>query len=249
MRVTPRLIPVLDVMNGRVVRAVGGRREQYHPIVCPHTGSHRPHDVAAARLRTTGANELYIADLDAITGKPSVARAVESVLKAWPVPTWLDAGIGRNLAVTDLLHFPTVRPVVGFETCFTPEVLRAAIAQACGRPLAFSIDLKDGRLLGRWRDWGLDGDRDVLILARRVVGAGVGTLIVIDLARVGTGSGPGTEPLLKAVRNEFPGVALIAGGGVKSRADVERLGEAGADAVLVASALHDGTLTSPRPAS
>lgn len=249
MRNPPRLIPVLDVMNDRVVRAVGGRREQYQPTVCPFTGSHRPYDVAGALLQMTGASELYVADLDAIAGKPRIARAVEGVLKVWPVPTWLDAGIGRKLAVTDLLRFPTVRPVVGFETCSTPEALGRAIAQSAGRPLAFSVDLLGGRLLGRWRDWGLDGDRDALTLARRAVDAGVRTLIVLDLARVGTGTGAGTEPLLRAIRNEFPEVELIAGGGVKTRADVERVGEAGANALLVASALHGGTLTSSRPVS
>jgi phosphoribosylformimino-5-aminoimidazole carboxamide ribotide isomerase len=249
MRNPPRLIPVLDVMNGRVVRAVGGRRDEYRSIVCPFTGSHRPYDVAGTLLQMTGANELYIADLDAILGRPRVARAVEGVLKVWPVPTWLDAGIGSKISVADLLRFPTVHPVVGFETCSTPGVLREAVAQSAGRPLAFSVDLKDGRLLGRWRDWGLDGDRDALGLARRAVDAGVRALIVLDLARVGTGTGAGTEPLLRAIRNEFPGVELIAGGGVKSLADVEGLGEAGADAVLVSSALHGGTLTPSRPTS
>ena len=75
---------------------------------------------------------------------------------------------------------------------------------------------------------------------------GVRALIVLDLARVGTGTGTGTEPLLRAIRDEFPGVDLIAGGGVRTWADVDRLSEAGASGVLVASAIHDGTLRVPR---
>jgi phosphoribosylformimino-5-aminoimidazole carboxamide ribotide isomerase len=244
-RTKPRLIPVLDVMNGRVVRAVGGLRERYQPILCPFTSSPKPFDIANALLQMTGANELYIADLDAITGKPHVSPAVQAVLEMWQVTTWLDAGIGRNDAL-DLPELPHLRPVVGSETCRAPEVLLDAIRTSGGRPVAFSIDLKRGRLLGNWRNWELEGDRDVMVLARRVVGMGVRTLIVLDLAHVGTGTGSGTEPLLKAIRNEFPDVELIAGGGVKTWADVDRLGEAGADAVLVASALHDGTLQRPR---
>jgi phosphoribosylformimino-5-aminoimidazole carboxamide ribotide isomerase len=89
----------------------------------------------------------------------------------------------------------------------------------------------------------------VLTLVRRVVAMGVGTLIVIDLARVGTGRGCGTENLLRAIRKGFPEVELIAGGGVRSWADVDRLGDAGADAVLIASALHDGRITYPPPTS
>lgn len=242
-RKSPRIIPVLDVMNGSAVRAVSGRREDYQPIVCPFTSSRKVYDVASALLQMAKANELYIADLDAIMGKASVSRAVQTTVEMWRVPTWLDAGIGRKLRVADLPNLPHVRPVVGSETCSTPDVLREALAEAGERPLAFSIDLKGGRLLGQWANWGLEGPQDALRLARRVVELGVRALIVLDLARVGTGTGTGTEPLLRAIRNEFPDVELIGGGGVRAREDIERLGEAGANGVLVASALHDGGLT------
>lgn len=237
----PRLIPVLDVMNGRAVRAVGGRREEYRPIACPFTSSHKAYDVANAILQIAKASELYVADLDAITGRCGASPAVRAVLENCPVTTWLDAGIGR----TDVLDFPPnahLRPVVGSETCRVPEVLLETLLEPLRRPVAFSIDLKAGRLLGNWQSWGLDGPHDALNLARRAVEVGAKALIVLDLARVGTGTGTGTEPLLRAIRDEFPDVDLIAGGGVRTRDDVERLGEAGATGVLVASALHDGTL-------
>ena len=240
----PRLIPVLDVMNGRVVRARGGVRENYRPIACPFSGSREPVDVARAVLKLASANELYIADLDAITGKSPVSRATCDILSACEVPTWLDAGIGR----TDILDFPDsphIRPVVGFETCHVPEILLETLIEPLYRPVAFSLDLKGGRLLGNWRAWKLKNDRDVVPLARRVIEMGVRALIVLDLARVGTGTGTGTEPLLRAIRNEFPDVDLIAGGGVRTWEDVDALGEAGATGVLVASALYDGTLSGP----
>jgi phosphoribosylformimino-5-aminoimidazole carboxamide ribotide isomerase len=240
-RKTPRIIPVLDVMNGSAVRAVGGLRKKYQPILCPFTSSRKVYDVASALLRLAKANELYVADLDAIMGKPGVSRAVQTTVEMWPVTTWLDAGVGRT-DVLDYPKLPHVRPVVGFETCRVPEVLLEPLLEPLRRPVAFSIDLKGGRLLGDWRAWGLEGDRDVMTLARRAVEMGVRTLIVLDLARVGTGTGAGTEPLLRAIRNAFPDVDLIAGGGVRTWDDVNRLGEAGASGVLVASALHDGTL-------
>jgi phosphoribosylformimino-5-aminoimidazole carboxamide ribotide isomerase len=75
---------------------------------------------------------------------------------------------------------------------------------------------------------------------------GVASLIVLDLARVGTGRGTGTEELCREIHEQFADCELIAGGGVAGVADVERLGDAGATAVLAASALHDGRLTGPR---
>jgi phosphoribosylformimino-5-aminoimidazole carboxamide ribotide isomerase len=113
----------------------------------------------------------------------------------------------------------------------------------------FSIDLMNGKLVDGWQDWGLPSAAGALGLVRKAFDLGYRAFVVLDLARVGLGEGAATEPLLRAIREEFPGVELIAGGGVKTWADVDRLGEAGADAVLIASALHDGTITFPRPAS
>jgi phosphoribosylformimino-5-aminoimidazole carboxamide ribotide isomerase len=227
----PRLIPVLDVMNGVVVRAVGGRRDQYKPIESKLTVSAHPINVALALLDRTGARELYVADLDAIRGGVAVSPAVARLVRELNCAVWLDAGIGplRPLSVLPA----TARPVVALET--------AAPAHIDARG-AVSLDLNAGRLLGRWADWGAAHDRDALAVARTAISAGAKTLILLDLARVGTGSGCGTEELLRAIRAAWPEVDLIAGGGVRTRADVERLGEAGATGVLVASALHDGVL-------
>ena len=70
----------------------------------------------------------------------------------------------------------------------------------------------------------------------------VASLIIIDIARVGTGQGSGTVDTIREIRRLARRVELIAGGGVRNRDDLHRLEDAGADAVLVASALHDGSL-------
>jgi phosphoribosylformimino-5-aminoimidazole carboxamide ribotide isomerase len=223
-------------------------RDKYRPICCPQTGSREPPVIARTLLQLTGATELYVADLDAITVRRTISPTVSDILKTCGAPMWLDAGIGR----TDVLDFPEVphlQPVVGFETCRLPEILLETLIEPLRRPVGFSLDLKGGKLLGNWRAWGVKNDSDVMSLARRVVKMGVRTLIVLDLARVGTRTGTGTEPLVRAIRNEFPDVDLIAGGGVRTWEDIEHLGEAGATGVLVASALHDGTITFPRPGS
>src|SRR5207248_1647001 len=134
---------------------------------------------------------------------------------------------------TDL---PLVWPIIGLETGAEPRHLADALAAAGSRPVAVSLDLKAGQLLGKWDDWGAKHDRDAMAVARTAIDGGAKSLIVLDLARVGTGTGTGTEPLLREIRNKFPNVDLIAGGGVRTWEDVERLGEAGATGVLVASA-------------
>jgi phosphoribosylformimino-5-aminoimidazole carboxamide ribotide isomerase len=75
-----------------------------------------------------------------------------------------------------------------------------------------------------------------------VTDLGVRRLIVLDLTRVGVGHGVGTEDLCRAIRKHAHGIELTAGGGVRGRDDLTCLADAGCDAVLVASALHDGRL-------
>ena len=242
----PRLIPVLDVSGGQVVRAIGGRRKEYRPVVSKLTASTQPLQVAAGLVDAAHATELYVADLDAITGKGLISRAVAELVYTGGYSCWIDAGIRNYEQLLSLPFLAGVQQVIASETCPGPHLLTEIIASGMSANLAFSIDLRDGEVVGEWQAWGLRSAQDSLGLARKVIELEVRRLIVLDLARVGTGTGCGTEELLRAIRGECPGVELIAGGGVKTWADVERLGVAGADGVLVASALHDGTIAFPR---
>jgi phosphoribosylformimino-5-aminoimidazole carboxamide ribotide isomerase len=67
-------------------------------------------------------------------------------------------------------------------------------------------------------------------------------LLVIDLARVGSGSGPPLDAVAELAA-ALPGVAIYAGGGVRDDADLSALESAGAAGALVATALHEGRLT------
>jgi len=66
-------------------------------------------------------------------------------------------------------------------------------------------------------------------------------VIVLDLARVGSGAGV-DDAMLVELRGALPGVDLIAGGGVRDRTDLDRLAAAGANGALVATAVHRGAL-------
>ena len=104
-----------------------------------------------------------------------------------------------------------------------------------GPHVAFSLDLRDGTPLGI-------GTRDIpTALAARAADAGVGAIIVLDLARVGMRTGVDLN-LLKAVRKAVPEIELVAGGGVRDADDLAQLEGAGVNAALVATALRDGTL-------
>jgi phosphoribosylformimino-5-aminoimidazole carboxamide ribotide isomerase len=68
-------------------------------------------------------------------------------------------------------------------------------------------------------------------------------MIVLDIADVGVGQGTHTLNLCQQLIAELHPVSVIAGGGVRGIDDLKALADAGCDAALVASALHDGRLT------
>src|SRR5262245_25351075 len=143
----PRLIPVLDVMGGQVVRAVGGRRERYWPVVSTLTDSTEPVAVATTLLAATGANELYVADLDAICERHGPSDVVRDLLNVATGPVWLDCGLTGLEELSELRLAPRVQHVFGLETADSPSAVSSGASGAL-RPTAFSLDLRDGCLLG-----------------------------------------------------------------------------------------------------
>lgn len=229
------VLPVLDLKNGAVVRAAGGRRDEYRPVVSSLCAGAEPLAVARAFADRFGPRELYLADLDAIAGAPP-ARAVYDRLAGDGFRLWVDAGLrGEGRALPEA-H----RVVAGSETLAGPEEL-ARLAEWLGERLVFSLDLRGGRALAA-ETWDR-GEGDPWTIANEAVRAGARRVIILDLARVGGGAGVGTEDLIRYLVAAYPGVEVYAGGGVRGLDDLRRLKAIGARGALVASALHDGRLT------
>ncbi|HEY1735370.1 MAG TPA: HisA/HisF-related TIM barrel protein, partial [Methylovirgula sp.] len=92
-----KIIPVIDLKGGEVVRAERGARDSYAPIKTPLAASSEPKDVVAGFLALHPFPTLYIADLDAIEGHGSHRETILALEKAFPqVSFWVDAGIGER---------------------------------------------------------------------------------------------------------------------------------------------------------
>jgi phosphoribosylformimino-5-aminoimidazole carboxamide ribotide isomerase len=227
-----RVVPVLDLLGGCVVRGVAGRRHEYRPIVSGLTPSSKPADVATAIRDRFALSELYFADLDALTGAPPAVGVYEE-LHGLGFALWVDAGLRRADDATTLGS--VARPVAGLETLAGPAELRRLV-ERFGDRVVFSLDLRGGEPLGDRTAW----RGGVEAIAGSAIGAGVRGLIALDLARVGMSGGTGTEALCARLAAAHPEVEVFAGGGVRGPEDLRRLRDGGTAGVLVASALHDG---------
>jgi phosphoribosylformimino-5-aminoimidazole carboxamide ribotide isomerase len=232
-----RILPVLDIRFGLVVRGIAGRRHEYAPIISNLAPSPKILDVAVAFRTHLGLSELYLADLDAIAGAHPALAIYES-LRTLGFRLWVDAGLRDSGMAADLITAGVEKLVFGLETLRGPEALRQAVEQH-GPRVVFSLDLKDGEVLGNRMAW---RNGDAWSIASDARSMGVRRMIVLDLARVGICSGIGTEELCRRVAAEYPDVEVIAGGGVRGVADLRRLKSLGVRGVLIASALHDGVL-------
>jgi phosphoribosylformimino-5-aminoimidazole carboxamide ribotide isomerase len=231
-----RILPVLDLLNGQVVRGVGGRRDEYRPIVSNLVKSSAPLEVARALRGAFGGSDLYVADLDAIAQKRPHDDVIRSLLdEGFRVD--LDRGVRTVRDIGEFERSNRLRHVLGLETLNGPAELVTIAGEIGDGRLVFSLDLRDGQLQGSetWPKHPLD-------VLDMVVQAGLTSVIVLDVAAVGLGGGCPTVGLCRQVRSRWRELEIITGGGVRSMEDVEAAVCEGVDRVLVASALHDGRI-------
>jgi HisA/HisF family protein len=233
---TMRIIPVLDLKGGIVVHARRGRRANYPPLRSPLVEGCEPTAVARALCALCQTTTLYVADLDALAGQPVDEASLHAIASV--AEPWADAGATTPAGAAALRRAAVARNVVGSES-IGPEGLAESVPAAHEPPLALSIDLREDRLISP--DPALAG-RNPAAAAPLARALGVREVLVIDLARVGSGSGPPLEAVAELV-TALPEVAIYAGGGVRDDADVRALESAGAAGALVATALHEGRLT------
>jgi len=235
-----RVLGVLDLLAGRAVHARAGQRDRYEPVRRAAGVVIDGDAVALARAyRHLGVSELYAADLDAILRRPRQDALVAALSELGP-PLWLDAGAGSVADARRDLELAAAVVVVGLETMPSYDALAEICASAGGDRVAFSLDLRAGEPVVASEASGIRGEPPHVVAARAAA-AGVGALIVIDLARVGMGTGIDLA-LIARVREAVPGLTLLAGGGVRGADELARLADAGCDGALVATALHDGRL-------
>ncbi len=234
-----RVIPVLDLKAGHVVRGIGGRRAEYRPLVGRLVASSQPLDVARAVRAAFGLDTFYLADLDAIAGAlPDFATY--AALQADGFHLWIDAGLREAGDAAPLVKAGVEVLVAGLETLRGPDVLAELVSQIGPDRVLFSLDLEHGKPLGDLTNW---RGRDADTLAAEAAAVGVRRLLILDLAHVGGAAGTGTNDLVERIRAAHPQLRVAVGGGVRGVDDLHALARQGVDAVLVASALHDGQLT------
>ncbi len=219
------VIPVIDVARGRAVRGVRGDRASYQPLVSPLAKDAEPQSVAKGLRTLYPFRCLYLADLDGIEGRGRNVHLVPSISAAMPAAEiWIDAGTTSRGAARAVLAAPVATLVVGSETLEGLSQYRDIAAEAPSR-MVLSLDFRGDEFMGP----------DALLAD---AGLWPARVIVMTLARVGSGEGPDLARLGEILRRAGAR-RVYAAGGIRDAADLRAVQAAGAAGVLIASALHD----------
>jgi len=240
MTVTKRIIPCLDVDNGRVVKGVKfvDIKDAGNPVE------------VAKRYNDQGADEITFLDITASSGKrKTILRVVEEVASQVFIPLTVGGGISSVQDIRSLLNSGADKITINTAAINDPDLISEASSAVGNQCIVVAIDAKrkiDSLNNICWEIYTHGGRNatgiDAIKWASNMELRGAGELLVTSMDKDGTKQGFDLE-LMKAI-NDKVNIPIIASGGVGTLEDLYDgivIGEA--DAVLAASIFHFGTYT------
>lgn len=232
-----RVIPCLDVKEGRVVKGVRfeGLRDMGDPAEL------------ASRYDAEGADELVFLDISASAERRATQAAwVRAVAGRLSIPFAVGGGVASAEDARLLLRAGADKVAVNTAAVRRPGLVKELSEAFGAQCVVAAVDLKRDADLG-WRVF-VQGGREAADLAARdwlprLVELGAGELLLTSMDRDGTGEGFDLD-LLKLASGL--GVPIIASGGAGQASHFLDALEGGADAVLAATLFHEGALPIPR---
>ncbi len=240
--VAKRIIPCLDVADGRVVKGVNfvGLRDAGDPVEL------------ACRYSASGADELVFLDIAAShQGRSTLVELVRRTAEAVTIPFTVGGGIRSVEGITELLRAGADKISLNSSAVADPNLVAEGAGRFGCQCIVVAIDARarrdpSGSPTGGW-DVFVKGGRentglDAVAWAQQVVALGAGEILLTSMD--GDGTQAGYDLALTRAVAEAVAVPVIASGGAGSIADIgAALGEGQASAALLASLLHDGVLT------
>ena len=232
-----RVIPCLDVANGRVVK---GTR------FVDLTDEGDPPELAE-RYAREGADELVYLDISAVPeGRGTLLDIVERTARRAFIPLTVGGGVRSVDDMRDVLRAGADKVSLNTRAVEDPELIRRCAARFGSQAVVVAIDARrvppGNPAIPSGIEVVVKGGRepvamDAIAWASRAVNLGAGELLVTSIDRDGTKSGFDTG-LLRAIADRVP-VPVIASGGAAGPDDfIAAVRDGGADAVLAASIFH-----------
>ena len=228
-RLIKRIIPCLDVKNGRVVKGVKFKnlRDSGDPVEL------------ARFYNNNGADELVFLDISAtLEGRKSMLTTIRSVAEEVFIPLTVGGGIKSIEDMTEIIKAGAEKVSVNSAAISNPNLITEGAKKFGSQCIVVAIDAK--KKGESWEVYSHSGTKptglDVLEWVKTVVDKGAGELLVTSMDRDGTNSGYDLD-LTRAITDMVP-IPVIASGGAGNKEHFLEVINSGAEAVLAASLFH-----------
>jgi phosphoribosylformimino-5-aminoimidazole carboxamide ribotide isomerase len=238
-----KVIPVMDLLDKKVVHGIAGRRKEYKPIEdSVITSSAEPYTVALDFEKQLGLNSFYIADLNLIQKTPNQEinlEEVQNIASNSSFELMVDGGCSNKDDVAKILDLDVNHVIVGTETLASLTDLETIVDTFGGNKIILSVDFLGGELLANNTNL---KKYTIESLIEKIDSLSLHAIIILELQKVGSQTGPMNNSL-KAVIDTHPSTKIFTGGGVRSIQDIILLKESGISGALIATAFHKGKIT------
>ena len=235
MTVSKRIIPCLDVNNGRVVKGVNF-------VELKDAGD--PVEIAK-RYNEQGADELTFLDITASSDNRGLLfDIVERVAKEIFIPLTVGGGVKTCNDIRNLLNAGADKVGINTSAILNPDLVGESTSRFGSQAIVVAIDAK--KVDDHWEVFTHGGRNatgiDAVNWAKKMAKMGAGELLLTSMDRDGTKTG--FDNKLNKLISDAVNVPIIASGGVGNLQHlVDGVIEGGADAVLAASIFHYGEFT------
>ena len=228
------IIPAIDIRGGKCVRLFQGdyRKETVY--------GEDPAE-QALRWEKEGAHIIHLVDLDgAKEGHPVNLEAVRKICSSVRIPCELGGGIRTIEDARKAFDAGVYRIILGTVACENPKLAKEFVSAFSAEHVVVGVDARAGNVaVNGWKEMSSESAES---LFDRFSPAGLKTAVITEISRDGMLDGPDVD-LYSRLAGKYPGLQIVASGGVGSMDDVERLDMAGIPAVIVGKAIYEGRIS------
>ena len=229
-----KIIPAIDIINGQCVRLSQGdydRKKVY---------SDNPLDIAKD-FENNGITHLHLVDLDGAKSKQVVNIGVlENITKNTKLHVDFGGGVKTDEDLEKVLKSGAKQVTAGSIAVKNSEKVKSWVEKYGPDKIILGADVKDKKIA--INGWTEESDLELIDFIRDFYAIGVRYVICTDISKDGMLAGPATE-LYKEILTHFPGLKLIASGGVSNINDLKELAKAKLYGAIVGKAIYEGKIT------
>ena len=226
-----KIIPAIDLMEGKVVRLYRGDPNKKTIY------SENPLEIAK-KWESAGADMLHLVDLDATLGTGSNFELLKDIAESVKIPVEVAGGFRNEKIVEEAIEFAQ-RVVIGTLAFKDKTVLDKLLKTYGKEKLVISVDHKDGLIVVN--GWQQTTDVALIDAVNDFIKMGFSEYLSTSIVRDGTLDGPDLESL-KMV-NEIKNVNLIVSGGISNIEDIVKVKELNPFGVILGKALYENQVT------